>query len=634
MAHTKYPVDRYFHKAVFRRIEISGLIILDRMIFKKKNEVNIKMGCILAVILQLHFPCFSQQHNQRPPNVILILTDDQGIGDIGCHGNPWIQTPNLDRFYKKSVRMTDFHVSPVCTPTRAAIMTGRYPITIGTWATYKGRDALPGNAITMADVFKANGYTTGIFGKWHLGDNYPVRPTDSGFDVAVHHKSGGVGELSDYWGNTYFNDTYYVNNQPKQFEGYCTDIWFEEAMKFIETNKETPFFVYLPTNAPHGPLYVSEKYAKPYKHLVGKEIVSAEFYGMITNIDENFGKLEKYLKRSKLADNTILIFMTDNGTHHGYSADGTLGYNKGYRGRKSGYYEGSHRVPFFIRWKDGKITGGFDIDEATAHVDILPTLASLCGLNIPENITWDGVDFSGLLINAQKVLEERSIFVHFRQDWRPPTAVKKTSFIKNDWRLIHGRELYNIENDPMQKNDVSNQYPEVLKSMLLENEQFLKIAKTNFEYKAFPVSIVGNDNQEEITLTIQHAIGESDGIWKAEQVAAGKKSLNNTHSIEIEKDGVYQIECRRWPKECPGTIWGVPEDNPKNLYAYQKIKPDKVRIRIENQIHEKTISVDDKAVIFKVNLSKGKTFLVNDFLEGKEAYGVYYTYIKYLETNN
>ena len=148
----------------------------------KKNEVKIKMGCILAVILQLHFPCFSQQHNQRPPNVILILTDDQGIGDIGCHGNPWIQTPNLDRFYKKSVRMTDFHVSPVCTPTRAAIMTGRYPITIGTWATYKGRDALPGNAITMADVFKANGYTTGIFGKWHLGDMERFYPTRHGFD--------------------------------------------------------------------------------------------------------------------------------------------------------------------------------------------------------------------------------------------------------------------------------------------------------------------------------------------------------------------------------------------------------------------------------------------------------------------
>ncbi|MGC6431135.1 MAG: arylsulfatase [Jejuia sp.] len=587
---------------------------------------------LITVFCLLTLSSFAQKNEK--PNVILILTDDQGIGDIGCHGNPWIQTPNLDKFHKQSVRMTDFHVSPVCTPTRGAIMTGRYPINNGAWATYKGRDALSANAVTMADIFKANGYATGLFGKWHLGDNYPVRPTDKGFDVAVHHKAGGVGELSDYWGNTYFDDTYYVNNKPQQFKGYCTDIWFAEAMKFIDGNKDKPFFIYLPTNAPHGPLYVDEKYAEPYKHLVGKEIVSAEFYGMIANIDENFGKLEKYLKKSKLADNTILIFMTDNGTHYGYSADGTLGYNKGFRGRKSGLQEGSHRVPFFIRWKDGKIKGGVDIEEETAHVDILPTLASLCGLEIPMDKKLDGLDFSGLLTKEQKALEDRSIFVHFRQDWRPPTDENKASFIKDDWRLVYGKELYNIEKDRMQQNDVASQYPEVVKAILEENSEFLKVTKANPEYSEFPVSIAGNENQKEIKLTIQHAIGESAGIWKAEHVCAGKRSLNDTHAIEIEKDGLYQIECRRWPKECPGAIWGIPEDNPKNFYTYEVIKPEMVRIQIENQIHEKTITGDEEAVVFEVTLSKGKTFLVNNFIKNKETYGVYYTYIKYLETNN
>lgn len=594
-----------------------------------------RLSCILLTLLFCSIIRAQKKPlNSSQPNVILILTDDQGIGDIGCHGNPWIKTPNLDKFHKQSVRMTDFHVSPVCTPTRGAIMTGRYPINNGAWATYKGRDALSGNAVTMADIFKANGYTTGVFGKWHLGDNYPVRPTDKGFDVAIHHKAGGVGELSDYWGNTYFDDTYYVNNKPKQFKGYCTDIWFEEAIKFIDNNKDKPFFIYLPTNAPHGPLYVDEKYANPYKNLVGKEIVSAEFYGMITNIDENFGKLEKYLKKSKLADNTILIFMTDNGTHHGYSADGTLGHNNGFRGRKSGYHEGSHRVPFFIRWKDGKISGGFDIDEETAHVDILPTLASLCKLNIPKEKKLDGLDFSKLLTKKQSALEDRSIFVHFRQDWRPPTDVSRASFIKDDWRLVHGKALYNIEKDRMQQNDVSADHPEVVNAILEDNAKFLKVSKTNPEYSKFPVSIVGNEHQKEIKLTIQHAIGESAGIWKAEHVAEGKRSLNDTHAIEIEKDGLYQIECRRWPKECPGAIWGIPEKNPKNFYTYESIKPQKVQIQIENQIHEKTITGDEDAVVFKINLTKGKTFLVNNFIEDKEAYGVYYTYIKYLETNN
>lgn len=572
----------------------------------------------------------SAKKNQSKPNVILVLTDDQGIGDIGCHGNPWLKTPNLDKFHDHAVRMTDFHVSPVCTPTRGAIMTGRYPINNGAWATYKGRDALSGSAVTMADIFKANGYTTAMFGKWHLGDNYPVRPCDCGFDIAINHKAGGVGELSDYWGNTYFDDVYYVNNEPKQFKGYCTDIWFAEAMKFMDAHSDKPFFVYLPTNAPHGPHYVAEKYAEPYKPLVGKKIMSAEFYGMIANIDENFGKLEKYLKEKELADNTILIFMTDNGTHFGYSEDGKLGHNYGFRGRKGGKLEGSHRVPFFIRWKDGKISGGKDIDEETAHVDLIPTLAGLCELTIPKDKKLDGIDFSGLLTNKVERLKDRTIFVHNRQDWRPPSDVDKTCIIKDDWRLVDGKGLFDIEKDRMENNDLSSEYPEVKKELLNNNAAFLKVSKANPEYSEFPVSIVGNENQKEITLTIQHAIGEGPGIWKPEQVAEGMKSVNNTHAVEVEKAGLYEIRCCRWPKECPGTVWGIPAKNPKNFYSYKTMKPQKARIQIANQIIEKNIVGDEDAITFKVNLKVGKTLLVSDFVEGEKKYGVYYTYMKYL----
>ncbi|MGM8361976.1 arylsulfatase [Flavobacterium sp. ARAG 55.4] len=568
---------------------------------------------------------------QKKPNVILILTDDQGIGDLGCEGNPWLKTPNIDAFYKESIRMTDFHVSPMCTPTRAAIMTGRYPINNGAWATYKGRDALSKDQLTMANVFKQNGYTTGLFGKWHLGDNYPTRPTDVGFDVAIHHKAGGVGELSDYWGNSYFNDVYYVNNEPKPFEGYCTDVWFKEAIKFMKQRKkeDNPFFVYLALNAPHDPWLVDEKYSKPYKKLEGTKINNANFYGMIANIDENFGKLQQFLKNEKLLENTIVIYMSDNGTSGGISRDGKeIGYNKGFRGIKGTKTEGGHRVPFFIRWPNGKIKGGKDINELAAHVDLIPTLANLCQMSVPEKMKLDGVDFSKLLRHPkEETLANRSVFVHHRQDWRPPMDVNQSCILKENWRLVNGTELYDIAKDPHQDNNVAGIYPDIVKQLLNQNTEFLNVSKKNPEYNELPVNVIGNKSQPEIKLTIQHAIGEDGGIWKCEQVAEGMKNKNNTHAIEIEEEGDYLISCCRWPKECSGTILGTPNENIKNRFQYQKIRPSKVQISIANQILEKEIKPTDEEVVFKVHLKRGKTLLRNDFIEGKESYGVYYTYI-------
>ena len=598
------------------------------MISIKINGFSLKSICILIVLMQLTIGCTQKEKTQKPPNVILILTDDLGIGDLSCHGNPWLKTPEIDSFYEKSVRMTDFHVSPLCTPTRAAIMTGRYPINNGAWATYKGRDALSGNAKTMGDVFKQNGYKTGLFGKWHLGDNYPTRPTDLGFETAIHHLAGGVGELSDYWGNSYFDDVYYVNNEPKQFEGYCTDVWFNEATKFIDKNKDKPFFVYLPTNAPHDPLIVAEKYAEPYKHLEGEGIISANLYGMIANIDENFGKFYTYLNEQNLLENTILIFMSDNGTRFGYARDGKLGYNKGFRGIKGDKEEGGHRVPFFISWPKGDITGGKDINEIAAHVDLIPTLASLCNLFIPEDMALDGIDFSSLLSNKKEDIKERNVFLHNRQDWRPPKDIKGSCIIKNQWRLLNGNQLYDVSKDPKQLNNLAKQYPDLVKELIAQNANFIEKTKMNSEYYELPVSIVGNPAQEEIKLTIQHAIGEDGGIWKPEQVAAGMKNKNNTHALEIEKEGDYLISCRRWAKECPGPILGIPKKNPKNLYDYKAIHPKKVRVKIANQILEQEIDKNQEEVVFKVHLKKGKTLLVNDFIDGDEKYGVYYTYVK------
>ncbi|MFO7903252.1 MAG: sulfatase-like hydrolase/transferase [Pirellulaceae bacterium] len=215
------------------------------------------------------------------PNVILVITDDQGYGDLACHGNTVIQTPNLDRLHAESVRLTDFHVSPVCTPTRAGLMTGQNPVRVGAWGTTWGRSLPRADATTMAEVFQRSGYHTGCFGKWHLGDNFPFRPQDRGFQEVLIHGGGGVGQAPDYWGNDYFDDTYFRNGTPQKCEGYCTDVWFKAAIDFIQADADRPLFCYLSTNAPHGPFLVAPKYSRPYKDQ-GVPSPMAEFYGMIT----------------------------------------------------------------------------------------------------------------------------------------------------------------------------------------------------------------------------------------------------------------------------------------------------------------------------------------------------------------
>ncbi len=380
------------------------------------------------------------------------MTDDQGYGDLGCTGNPWIQTPHIDRFHDGAARLQDFHVSPLCTPTRGALMTGHRPIRNGAWATCWGRSILRKTELTMADVFSANGYRTAMFGKWHLGDNYPYRPQDRGFQHVVAHKGGGVGQTPDFWGNNYFDDTYFHNGEPVSHDGYCTDIWFDEALSFIKANKDGEFFAYLATNAPHAPYLVAENYRASYEE--NPEIPEPAFYGMITNIDENFGRLEAKLNELGIADDTILVFMTDNGSSGGCTTDAdqyaSRGFNAGMRGKKCSYYDGGHRVPCFIRWPNGGICGGRDINEMALHIDFLPSLIDLCGLTPPAGAQFDGISLAGLLTGSTDSLPDRVHFLQYRQNTNPPEKWTN-AVITQQWRLLGGKELYDIKADPEQR---------------------------------------------------------------------------------------------------------------------------------------------------------------------------------------
>ncbi|MEM6507734.1 MAG: arylsulfatase, partial [Planctomycetota bacterium] len=420
------------------------------------------------------------------PNVILIITDDQGYGDVGAHGNTILKTPNLDVLHSQSIRLTDYHTDPTCSPTRAALMTGRYSTRVGVWHTINGRSMLPSEELTLAEVFKANGYKTGMFGKWHLGDNAPMRPMDQGFEHVVWHKGGGVGQGPDYFGNDYFDDTYEVNGVKTEFEGYCTDIWFSETMKFIDKAKEKnkPFFAYLSTNAPHGPFIVADKYSDPYEKL-GVPTTNAKFYGMIANIDENLGKLRHFLDERGLTENTLLIYTTDNGTARGVFQNkqkkSIKGFNAGMRAQKGSMYDGGHRVPFFMHWPKGGMTGGKDIDALVAHIDVLPTIGDMLQLEFPGVVKpLDGLSLKRLIEGDKDALPDRTIFTATQRQFVPPKWERSVA-MRGKWRLVDGKALYNIKLDPGQQNDMAGEHAGLVQLMRRDYEAWWEEMRPSFE---------------------------------------------------------------------------------------------------------------------------------------------------------
>ena len=542
------------------------------------------------------------------PNVVLVMTDDQGYGDLSCHGNPHLKTPTIDELHAESVRLTNFHVGPTCSPTRASLMTGRYCNRTGVWHTIMGRSLLRKDEVTMSDVFAAGDYKTAIFGKWHLGDNYPFRPQDRGFQEVLVHGGGGVGQTPDYWGNDYFDDTYWHNGQPRKFTGYCTDVWFDGAMKFIEANKDRPFFCYIPTNAPHGPFNVAEKYSKPFEEM-GLEKRQAAFYGMIANIDENMGRLEKKLRALGLRDNTILIFMTDNGTAGG--VDG------GMRGRKGSEYDGGHRVPCFIRWPRGGLIGGLDINRLTAHIDLLPTLVELCGLEKPRGVKLDGDSLAPLLMEPRADWPDRALVVD-SQRIEHPEKWRKSAAMTDRWRLVNGKKLYDMKVDPAQRDDVARAHQDVVQELRAVYEKWW--ADTSKRFDEYCESIIGSDNENPARLAC-HDWHAPDIPWNQGHIRAGLES-NGFWAVEIARDGTYEFSLRRWPAELNRPITA-------SIPGGKAISAASDRLKIANVDMTKPVPQDAVAVTFQAELTAAKTRLQTWFTDDAgTSRGAYYVYAK------
>ena len=561
----------------------------------------------------------------KAPNVVLVITDDQGYGDVAAHGNSMIKTPNLDRLHSQSVRLTNFHVDPTCSPTRSALMSGRYSTRTGVWHTIQGRSLMSPNEVTLAEVLAAGGYRTGMYGKWHLGDNFPCRPQDQGFQKTWHHGGGGITQTPDWWGNDYFDDTYTdENGKAEQFTGYCTDVWFDKALEFIEQSKsgDKPFFCYLATNAPHGPFNVAKEYSQPYVD-AGVPERMALFYGMITNIDDNMGRLTARLDEWGIAEETILIFMTDNGTAAGVARpprnqrDRTAqtpwaGFNDEMRGQKGSEYDGGHRVPFFIRWPGGGLEGGRDVDQLAAHVDVMPTLLQLCGVKRESGPPTDGASLVSVLNGDDEALRDRTLFVH-SQRLEHVVKWRKSAVMTDRWRLVNGKELYDIRADHSQNSDVASANPEVVQRLTAAYESWWKSLSPVFD--DYVRITLGDDAENPVRLTCHDwHTGDKPVPWN-QRAVSNDPTHNGWWAVRVQAPGRYRFRLRMRPG-------GVTYDLPAGTAQLQIAEIDRTQ-----PVNEGSLYAD-----FEAELKPGDYRLQTELVaeDGKKR-GAYFVDVRRLD---
>jgi arylsulfatase A-like enzyme len=563
------------------------------------------------------------QPASRGPNVIIILSDDQGYGDLSAHGNPVLKTPNLDRLRGESVRLTDFHVAPMCTPTRGQLLTGVDALRNGATSVTAGRSLLRPGFPTMAEIFKASGYRTGIFGKWHLGDSWPNLPQHRGFDESVYHIGWGVSSLAATWLNDNFDDFFFHNGKLEKYPGYCTDVWFEQSMKWMKESqlRNEPFFVYLPTNAPHGPHWVADKYKQPYQ---GKG--PARFFGMIANLDENMGRLDEFLRTSGLYDNTILIFMNDNGGTAGVNT-----FNAGMRDRKTSYYEGGHRAICFLRWPAGDLRAAGDVDALTEVQDLLPTLIDLLSLRAPKGAKFDGVSLAALLrgkTDRLPSLRDRILVVQYGQT----PARYEAAVMWNKWRLAKGTELYDLKTDPGQQRNVAAEHADVAQKLRTHYDGWW--AEVGPRVAEFVPIVIGAPQENPVRLTaVDWADVYCDNIVNCLLPGENK---NGPWVVEIARSGRYEFALRRWPVEADAALTaGLPAVKlTDGQYPEGRAMPiAKARLKIGDYDQTLPVRANDKAVTFTLPLrATAKTRMQTWFYDaqGKELSGAYFVYARRL----
>lgn len=553
-----------------------------------------------------------------PPNVLFVLTDDEGYGDLSCLGNPVLRTPHQDLLHAESVRFTQFHVAPMCSPSRGQLLSGVDCVRNGAMATACGRSQLRRELPTLADAFSAHGYQTGIFGKWHLGYCYPYRPMDRGFQEANYFLGYGITAAGDFWNNDYFDPRYYHNGEPRRAKGYCNEVWFDLAMQWMDQcrGRRQPFFAYLPTNVPHFPEWVAPQYRKPYE---GKG--PAAYFGMLANLDMTMGKLDAFLRQTGLRDNTILIFMSDNGGFAGNDV-----YNAGMRGGKCSLYDGGHRVPCFLRWPAGGFQHGRDVGVPAQAQDVFPTLLDLCGVAKPANAVFDGASLVPLLRGGAGGFADRKFVVQYYQD-----SLRKghAAVIWNDWRLVYMRELYNIRSDPGQTTDVAGANPEIVSSMRAHYEHWW--AGVEPRVNDLVPSHVGSARQDPAMLCSPEWVDvRADGQESVRQADGGGRG--GPWNLLVERPGRYTVELRRWPRDAGLPLRaGAPEFKATEgtLPPGKALPIASAHLTVAGQVFQAPVGNEDQCATFESTLSEGRTQLHGWFRDsaGKDLCGAYFAYV-------
>lgn len=507
------------------------------------------MSCVVLLLMSV-----VAAHAAEPvrPNVLIVMTDDQGLGDFSYTGNPVLKTPALDAFARQAVRLTDFHVCPMCSPTRGQLLTGLAALRNGATSVTAGRTFLRPGLPTLADVFATAGYKTGLFGKWHLGDSYPHRPIDKGFQTSVYHLGWGQLHSTPEFDWPLIDGRYFENGIEKRYTGHCTDVWFDAAMAWMKERgrKGEPFLCYLPTNAPHAPHIDLDQYTRPYE---GRG--PAGFFGMIAHVDRRFADLEKFLSDEHLRDNTLVVFTTDNG-----GTGGVKVHNAGLRGHKTEYYDGGHRVPCWIRWPNGNLGPARDITAPTQNTDLLPTLCELCSIAPPHRSAADepycGVSLAGLLRGTQEFPDRKLVVQYGQIPERFDSCV-----IWGKWRLVKGKELYDIDADRAETTNVADRHRDVVQAMRAHYEQWWKGLEPILN-DFVPISI-GAAQQPVVELTS----GDWEGIYADNtghvREAVGGPTGGHWH-IQVEQPGEYVFTLRRWPEQTHAALGAAYPPSPKS----------------------------------------------------------------------
>ncbi|NOX54313.1 MAG: arylsulfatase [Planctomycetes bacterium] len=544
------------------------------------------------------------------PNVLLVMTDDQGYGDLHFHGNEKINTPVLDRLAAQSTRFDRFFVSPLCTPTRASLLSGRYYTRTGAISVTRGLETMRSNEVTIAEVLKQAGYATGCFGKWHLGEHYPNHPIGQGFDEFFGLPTG-------HWDN-YFDPMLQHNTRMVSTKGYITDVLTDAAIRFIRAHRDQPFFCYVPYNAPHTPLQVADRYFNKYKDR-GLDDRTAAIYGMVENIDENVGRLLQCLDELGLANRTIVFFLSDNG------AEGPEGsrYNAGMRGMKGSVHEGGSRVPCFVRWP-GRVAAGRVVTQIAAHIDLLPTIAELCGVKAPKTRPLDGVSLVPLLMGRAADWPDRTIFTRM-PGWRTlvsyiepvvqnlprfPGAVRTQR-----WRLVNegsGWQLYDMIDDPGQKRDIAAEHPQVVQRLSRAYEQWY--ADVTREPIRRPAIAVGYAEWPAVELPAPEAYFTGSIRWYnrwgfAHDWLTGWTNTADTIAwqIDVVHPGRYEVTVRyACPRQSVGTRLRVEAGREAVEGAITRAHPPQPRLRPTRSRKVRYIQTFATATLGTIALDKGQ----------------------------